>query len=76
MFLGEGLVGKLSRQRCPGCGKLIGRHDANRYEEPRASIEVPRRRAGVWGCPPGGYSISLPKSLVPDLVKAAGEEEQ
>ena len=42
-------MGKLARQRCPGCLKLIGRHDANRYEEPRASIDASRR---VWhlGC--------------------------
>ena len=42
-------MGKLARQRCPGCRKLIGRHDSSRYEEPRAHISVPRV---VWhlGC--------------------------
>ena len=42
-------MGKLKLHRCPGCQKLIGRHDASRYEEPRTNIYAPRR---VWhlGC--------------------------
>ena len=38
-------MGKLERQRCPGCRKPIGRHDSSRYEEPRTNIYTPRR---VW----------------------------
>ena len=42
-------MGKLARQRCPGCQKPIGRHDTRRYEEPRGNINAPRI---VWhlGC--------------------------
>lgn len=39
-------MSKLKAARCPWCGRFIGRHDANRYQEDTGTSNAPALR--VW----------------------------